>query len=98
MELTEIFDQMKVQVEDMDPIQAKMKLVMGEHIFLIDGTGERNIVSQDDVDANCVVKTDLNTFYKMKSGKLNPILALMEGKINIDGSMGLAFKMKSLLA
>lgn len=98
MDIEKVFVEMQEKVKKMDPIKAKMKFVMGEYVFLIDGTGTGNVVSQhDDLNANCTVKTDLKTFEEMKSGRLDSITALLTGKINIDGSMGLAFQLRSLI-
>lgn len=93
-----IFDDLREQVESMSPINAKMKFVMDEYIYTIDGTGNKNVVGTSDIEANCTVKTDLDTFFEMKEGKINPVAALMKGRVDIDGSMGLAFKMKGLLS
>lgn len=97
IDIDQVFLEMKEKVRVMDPIKAKMKFVMGEHFFLIDGTGKENLVSQEDAEASCTVRTDMETFKKMKSGKLDSITALLTGKIDIDGSMGLAFRLRSLI-
>jgi putative sterol carrier protein len=97
IDIDQIFLDMKEKVKGMDPINAKMKFVMDEHVFLIDGTGNENVVSQKDEEANSTVRTNLATFKKMKSGQLDSITALLTGKIDIDGSMGLAFKLRSLI-
>ena len=95
--IDQVFLEMQEKVKGMAPIKAKMKFVMDEHVFLIDGTGKENVVSQDNVEANATVRTDLETFKKMKSGKLDSMTALLTGKIDIDGSMGLAFRLRSLI-
>jgi len=97
IDIDQVFLEMQTKVKGMDPIQAKMKFKMDKHVFLIDGTGNENIVSQEDIEADCTVRTDVKTFQKMKSGNMDAIAALLIGKINIEGSMGLAFKLRSLI-
>jgi putative sterol carrier protein len=44
-----------------------------------------------------VIITSLETLIKLKSGDLNPMMAVMGGKVKIKGDMGLAMKLQSLL-
>ena len=79
------------------PIGATIKFVLdGESIF-IDGTGETNTVSADDKDADCTISMSMEDLAKLRSGDLNPMMAVMSGKIKIKGDMGLAMKLQSLL-
>ncbi|HRX29829.1 MAG TPA: SCP2 sterol-binding domain-containing protein, partial [Saprospiraceae bacterium] len=48
-------------------------------------------------EADCTISTDVDTFMKLKSGDLNPMMAVMSGKIKISGDIGLAMKLQSLL-
>jgi putative sterol carrier protein len=40
---------------------------------------------------------DADTFTQLKSGSLNPMMAVMSGKIKIKGDMGLAMKLQALI-
>lgn len=97
IDIDQVFLDMHEKVKDMNPINAKMKFIIDQYVFLIDGTGNGNVISQDDSEANCTVKTDMDTFKKIKSGKLDSITALLTGKIDIDGNMGLAFRLRHLI-
>jgi putative sterol carrier protein len=97
-EIDAIFHKIQEDAENLAPINAKMKLVMGEYIFLIDGTGERNVISQENIEADCTIRTNVDTLLIMKRGYSDPVTELMEGNIDIDGDMGLAFKLKSLIS
>jgi len=97
MSLESILSAITSQAANVAPFGAKMKFVLGEDIILIDGTGDSNIVSQNDEDAACTISTDADTFMQLKNGELNPMMAVMSGKVKIKGDMGLAMKLQSLV-
>ncbi|MBK9733739.1 MAG: SCP2 sterol-binding domain-containing protein [Saprospiraceae bacterium] len=97
MNIEEILTAITVQAANVAPFGGKMKFVLGDDIILIDGSGEHNIVSQNDEEAACTISTDVETFLKLKNGELNPMMAVMGGKIKIKGDMGLAMKLQSLV-
>lgn len=68
--------------------------IEGEGAVMVDGTG----VHAGDGDADCTLKADADTFHAMMSGDLNPTAAFMSGKLSIDGDMGAAMRLGSLLA
>jgi putative sterol carrier protein len=71
--------------------------MLDDNPLFIDGTGDKNVVSTEDKDADCTITTSVETLVKLKSGDLNPMMAVMSGKIKIKGDMGLAMKLQSLL-
>ncbi|HPK09834.1 MAG TPA: SCP2 sterol-binding domain-containing protein [Saprospiraceae bacterium] len=87
----------KSQAANVSPFGAKLKFVLGDQVVLIDGTGSTNEVIFEDGEADCTISTDVDTFMKLKSGDLNPMMAVMSGKIKISGDIGLAMKLQSLL-
>lgn len=95
---TEIFDAIKAQAANVGAFNAKLKFVLGDEIILIDGSdGQSNIVTTNDEDADTVIICDKETFLKLKTGDLNPMMAVMTGKVKIKGDMGLAMKLQSLI-
>ena len=95
---SDIFELIKTQAGNVAPFNAKLKFVLGDDIILIDGSdGQTNVVSQNDEDADTVIICDKETFLKLKAGDLNPMMAVMTGKVKIKGNMGLAMKLQSLL-
>ena len=98
MDATAILAQLNEQAQSIDPIGATIKFVVDEHNVYIDGTGDSNVVSDSSADADCEISTSLETLMKLKSGDLNPMMAVMGGKIKIKGDMGLAMKLQSLLS
>lgn len=97
MDINLIIDQIRTQAENVSPVGATFKFVLDEHVIFIDGTGETNVVSADDNEADCTISTSVETMQKLKSGDLNPMMAVMSGKIKIKGDMGLAMKLQSLI-
>ncbi|OUS07097.1 sterol carrier family protein [Rhodobacterales bacterium 52_120_T64] len=55
-------------------------------------------VSVDDGDADCTLSADADVFQAIIEGDTNPTAAFMTGKLKVDGDMGMALKLGSLLA
>ena len=98
MDATALLAQLNEQAQSTDPIGATIKFEIDEHVVFIDGTGDQNVISQDNKDADCTITTSIDTLMKLKSGDLNPMMAVMGGKVKIKGDMGLAMKLQSLLS
>ncbi|MBK9255402.1 MAG: SCP2 sterol-binding domain-containing protein [Saprospiraceae bacterium] len=97
MSIESILSAITAQAANVAPFGAKLKFVLGDDVILIDGTGDSNIVSQNDEEAACTISTDTDTFMQLKNGDLNPMMAVMSGKVKIKGDMGLAMKLQSLI-
>jgi len=97
MSLDLILDQIKSQAGNIAPLGASFKFVIDEKAIHIDGAGDTNEVTTEDKDADCTITTSSETLMKLKSGDLNPMMAVMSGKVKIKGDMGLAMKLQSLL-
>jgi len=69
--------------------------------FEIEGVGairiDENGASLDDSDADCTIAAQAEVFQDLLAGELNPTSAFMSGKISIDGDMGMAMKLGSIL-
>ncbi|MFT6023783.1 MAG: putative sterol carrier protein [Ascidiaceihabitans sp.] len=68
--------------------------IEGEGGVIIDGTGAR----ASDEDADVTLTADVETFQGILSGDTNPTSAFMTGKLKVDGDMGMAMKLASVLA
>lgn len=97
MSIESILEAITKQAANVAPFGAKLKFVLGEDVILIDGTGDSNVVSQNDEEAACTISTEADTFLQLKNGELNPMMAVMTGKVKIKGDMGLAMKLQSLI-
>ncbi len=63
----------------------------------VNGKGDANSVARIDDDADCTITITSDDFMALLKGQLNPMTAMMSGKIKIDGNMGVAIKLQSLM-
>lgn len=69
-------------------------VIADEGAILVDGDGAR----ADDGEAEVTLSADADTFQSILEGDLDPTSAFMSGRLSVDGDMGLALKLASLLA
>lgn len=81
-----------------DVLDATMKFVIGDNSYFLDGTGDENVVRMSDAAADCTVTISEENFQKLINRKLNPMTAVMMGKIKIKGKVELAMKLKDLMS
>ncbi|MGR3761248.1 SCP2 sterol-binding domain-containing protein [Roseobacteraceae bacterium NS-SX3] len=53
--------------------------------------------STEDRDTDCTLRLSTENLKKLLTGKLNPMTAVMMGKIRISGDMGVAMKLSKLI-
>ncbi len=88
----------RASAEQAEPFGAVIKLDTGDDgVICIDGTGEKIVVDNTDRDANTAIILSRDNLNKLVRGKLNPAMAVMTGKIRIEGDMTLALKLASFL-
>jgi putative sterol carrier protein len=68
----------------------------GAGSWRLEADGDRVIVSESDVPADCVIRTDERTFLRIVSGEQSPMGAYMTGKVRVKGDLGLALKLRGL--
>lgn len=68
--------------------------IEGEGAVMIDSTGARAA----DEPADVTLSADADTFKEILDGETNPTAAFMTGKLKVDGDMGMAMKLASVLA
>ncbi|MCT4559608.1 MAG: SCP2 sterol-binding domain-containing protein [Pelagimonas sp.] len=68
--------------------------ISGEGALIIDADGVR----AGDDDADVTLTADQETFQAILDGELNATAAFMSGKLAVDGDMGAAMRLASVLA
>ncbi len=76
----------------------KFAFTSGEGVIFLDGNGDANVVTNEDKEADCIVKISMDDFTDLLGGSLNPMTAFFTGKIKLDGDMGVAMKLGSLFS
>ncbi|MEM7657037.1 MAG: acyl-CoA dehydrogenase family protein [Bacteroidota bacterium] len=94
--LEEMLGKIQHQAAKAKPLGNTLKFDFGEEQLFIDGTGEANAVSTDNKAAACTVAVGFDDFQQLMRGKLDPMSAVMTGKVKIEGDMGIAMKLQSL--
>jgi alkylation response protein AidB-like acyl-CoA dehydrogenase len=79
-----------------NPLGNTLKFDFGGQQLFIDGTNGSNEINHTDSDADCTVRVSEEDFVKLVQGNLNPMGAVMSGKMKIDGDMGVAMKLQEL--
>ena len=77
-------------------VKSRIKFKMEEGIIYLDDTQSPTIVSNEDGDADCVIRLSLENLNKLMDGSMNAMAAFMMGKIKVDGDMSIAMKLSSL--
>jgi putative sterol carrier protein len=69
-------------------------VIIGEGAIMMDANGVR----AGDEEADVTLTASTETFRAILDGDMNPTMAFMTGKLSVDGSMGMAMKLGSVLA
>jgi len=96
MTVQEVTDLVTKKAEEQGPLGKTVKFQFDEGLVHLDGSGESNIVTNEDKDADATVKVTLDDFANLLKGDLDPMTAFMSGKIKVDGDMGVAMKLQKL--
>lgn len=83
--------------ENVQPFGKSIKFSFPEGAVVIDGSGEKTRVHTDDVEADTTIISKLDHIDRIRKGDLNPMTAMMTGKLKIKGDMGLAMRLKDLM-
>lgn len=98
MSLESVTETIKDRVGDDAGLGATLKFdTGGGAVIFIDGKSTPNTVSNDDKDADCTIGVSLEDLESMMAGDLAPTTAFMSGKLKVEGDMGVAMKLQSIM-
>ncbi|MDH3658917.1 MAG: SCP2 sterol-binding domain-containing protein [Alphaproteobacteria bacterium] len=98
MSLEQLTEQVKSQAQQLATLGYKVKFdVEDEGAILVDGTAMPVTVENEDTEADCTISLSAANLEKLIDGDLSPTLAYTLGQIKVDGSLGVAMKLASLL-
>jgi putative sterol carrier protein len=97
MTLQEITAKMQEGASKKSAFGNSVKFATDQGVVHIDGNQTPPSVSNDDKAADCTIKMDFGDFADLIGGKLDGMTAFMTGKLKIEGDMGVAMKLQSIL-
>ena len=97
MTLQEITAKMKEGASKKSAFGNSVKVTTDQGVVHIDGNQSPPAVSNDDKAADCTITMDFGDFADLIGGKLDGMTAFMTGKLKIEGDMGVAMKLQSIL-
>jgi putative sterol carrier protein len=95
--LAELTAKMKEGASKKSAFGNTVKFATDQGVVYIDGNQNPPSVTNDDKAADCTLRMDFSDFSDMISGKLDGMTAFMTGKLKIEGDMGVAMKLQSIL-
>lgn len=98
MSLESVTEQIKQKIDMAAGFDAKVKFDFGDDgLIFVNATENPAAVSHDDEEADCTLKCAIDTFQGFLDGTQDPNIAFMMGKLKVEGSMGIAMKLNSIL-
>ena len=95
MSLELILVEIKQKVANASPIGKTLKFDFGDQQLFVDGTSASNQITMENRDADCLVLVSMDIFISLVRGELNPMDAVMTGKVKIKGDATVAMKLNS---
>ncbi len=98
MSLERITEQMRARIGSSAGLGKSVKFDFGDDgVVHVDDTVSPVAIDNRDVPVDCTVRVAMADFIDLATGKQNPQMAYMTGKLKIDGDMSVAFQLGSLL-
>lgn len=97
-DLAQVTEHIRNAVGENSGLGKTVKLDLGDTgKIYIDGASSPNTVTNEDKTADATVSISWDDFMALSEGKLDPMMAFMQGKLKIAGDMMIAQKLAPLL-
>ena len=98
MSLESVTQSIRTRIGEDSDLNATLKLDLGDDgVVFVDASKTPNEVHNQDLPADCTLKVSLSDLQAMADGDLSPTSAFMDGRLSVDGDLGVAMKLQSLL-
>ena len=97
MDKENILSNFQEKAKNAAPIGGTIKFEIDGNSICIDGTGSENKILLEDMEADCTITMAGSLMEDLKNGKVNPMMAVMRGKLKIKGDQGLAMKLQAFM-
>ena len=98
MSLATATAQLEAHLPELAQLGYKVKFALeDEGVILIDASQTPATLSHDDDEADCTIRLTEDRLTQLLDGRLSPTLAYTLGQIKVEGSLGVAMKLASLL-
>jgi putative sterol carrier protein len=97
-EIEELTRTLTEKAKLMQPLGYRLKIELEEGgLLLWDGTGPTAVIGNEDGAADTTLKMNAANAKALLEGRLDPTLAYMTGKLKVEGKLGVAMKLASML-
>ncbi len=77
----------------------KVKVVLDDvGVIFWDGTADPSTLTNDDGEADTILRISAENLEKLIAGTLDPTMAYMTGKLKVEGKLGVALKINAMLS
>jgi putative sterol carrier protein len=97
MSIQDLISKMSAGASSKTAFGNTVKFATDEGSIYIDGKQSPPQVTGDDKPADCTIKMSLADLTDLIGGKLDGMTAFMSGKLKVEGDMGVAMKLQSIL-
>ncbi|MFA7556112.1 MAG: SCP2 sterol-binding domain-containing protein [Spongiibacteraceae bacterium] len=85
------------KTDGMDAFGKTIKLLLDGEVVVIDGTTTPPSIHRDNIDVDVIATTSIENFKKIIGRKMNIQMAMMSGKIKVQGDMIAALPLMKML-
>lgn len=79
-------------------LKKRIKFILSDgKVIFVDASVIPNLVSNEDQEADCVIKTSTENLHKIMLREVDATTSYFSGKIKIEGDMGIALKVTRIL-